>query len=140
MGQQIEHTEQSKFITFCRVHGGLLGEIFAIPNGAHVSKREAAKLKREGVRSGPSDLCLPIRSHDRSYPILWIEFKRPDGKGVISNDQAEFMENRRLQGHQAVVVLSAVEAIILIMWYAYGQKFNTVEALALLNRAMSCPA
>ena len=136
---QIEHTEQSKFITFCRSQGGQLAEIFAIPNGAYVSKREAVKLAREGMRSGPTDLCLPVRSYAGEWPILWIEFKRPDGKGVTSDKQVEFMKNRIDNGHHAVVVMSAVEAVALVLKYLHDLDYNNVEALALLNRAMTCP-
>jgi hypothetical protein len=136
---QIEHTEQSKFITFCRVHGGRLSEVFAIPNGAFVTKREAAKLKREGLLSGPSDLVMPYPSYCGTFPIMWMEFKRPDGKGVVSAAQTQFMERRTEDGHVYVVVNSAVEAIQQALFYTKGVNLTPPECRELLQLAMSCP-
>ena len=140
----IEHTEQCKLITFCwsdwtAKHYPSLGEIFSVPNGAYVSVKERSKLCREGLKGGVTDLCLPEPSFNSKYPILWIEMKRPDGKGVVSHDQTEFMAKRRNAGHCTTVANSAVEALQTLMEYAYGIPLTPVMARELINRAMTCP-
>lgn len=142
--KQIEHTEQCKLITFCwsdwaRINYPALGEIFAVPNGAHVSDGERAKLRREGLKGGVTDLCLPEPSFNSKYPILWLEMKRPDGKGAVSHNQTEFMAKRREVGHCTAVALSAVEAVQTLMEYAYGIPLTPQMARQWINRAMSCP-
>jgi len=144
MNQHTEHTEQSKLISFIRhpftVHQWpRLGEIFAIPNGAFISKREAAKLQREGVRSGPVDLCLPIRSYTGRFPCLWIEFKRPDGLGKVSAQQTEFMAHREDEGHKTEVVYSATEGVRKVLAYAYGLDITADQAKTYINGALTCP-
>ena len=48
--------------------------LYAIPNGGARNKITAAILKREGVRAGVPDICLPVPSG--AYHALYIELKR----------------------------------------------------------------
>lgn len=66
------------------------GDWYAIPNET-VSKREAMKRKREGLKPGASDYCIvkapPALPHIRA---VYIELKRVDGKGRESKAQIAF--------------------------------------------------
>jgi len=57
--------------------------IFSIPNGGSRQKREALKLKAEGVVSGVPDLAIPEWR-------LFIEMKRQKG-GTVSPEQKAIM-------------------------------------------------
>lgn len=77
-----EHIEQVKFVQFIRTfHPELL--CFAIPNGADVSPNQRIRLVHEGMLVGIPDVMLLAKD----LPVLAVEFKRPDGKGKISDDQ-----------------------------------------------------
>jgi hypothetical protein len=77
-----EHKEQVKFIQFVRTfHPELM--CFAIPNGADVSASQRVRLVQEGMLMGVPDVMLI----GKDLPILAIEFKRPDGKGKVSDEQ-----------------------------------------------------
>ena len=52
-----------------------LAMLYAVPNGGQRNKAVAAKLKREGVKAGQPDLCLPVGR--RGYHSLYIELKVP---------------------------------------------------------------
>lgn len=77
-----EHIEQVKFVQFVRTfHPELM--CFAIPNGADVSASQRVRLVQEGMLLGVPDVLLI----GKDLPILAIEFKRPDGKGKVSDAQ-----------------------------------------------------
>jgi len=64
----LESVEQINFFLWVKFnHPNLI--IFSIPNGALRNKAVAAKLKREGVMPGVSDIFCPELK-------LWIEMKR----------------------------------------------------------------
>ena len=71
--------------------------LHAIPNGGLRDKITAGKLKAEGVKSGVSDISMPVK---RSiYSGLYIEMKKPSmkavketSKGGASDDQIEFAQ------------------------------------------------
>ena len=60
--------------------------LYAVPNGGDRNPIVAARLKAEGVKSGVSDLCLPVAR--RGYHGFYIEMKKPGGKE--SANQIEF--------------------------------------------------
>ena len=47
--------------------------VFHIPNGGKRGKSEAAYLKRQGVRAGVPDLCVPVARG--GYHSLYVEMK-----------------------------------------------------------------
>jgi hypothetical protein len=115
-----EHDIQSAF--FDRLRGmasadsryaQAVARTFAVPNGGTRSKRAAARLKREGVRAGVSDVCCAYPSARRHG--LWLEFKAPGGT-ITTEQQAWIDESLRL-GYEACVCWSAGEAIA--VWRAY---------------------
>jgi hypothetical protein len=97
-----EHLEQVFAVSwFRREYPGVL--IFAIPNGGHRGKAEAARLKAEGVTPGVPDLFVPAWR-------LWIEMKRQKG-GRLSKQQKEVIEYLKSIGDAVLVCNGAEEAI-----------------------------
>lgn len=70
-----------------------------IPNGGSRHASEAANLKRQGVKPGVPDLCLPVARG--GYHGLYIEMKSEEG--VISLNQRVFLESLNEEGYKAVV-------------------------------------
>ena len=83
-----------------------LKALFAIPNGGKRDTRTAANLKREGVKAGVWDLCLPIPKN--SFVGLWVEMKY--GKNKLTENQKEFQSLLEPYGHKFVVCYSWEEA------------------------------
>lgn len=78
-----EHQEQCLFVEWFELQFPKV-RFFAVPNGGQRNKIVAAKLKKEGVRSGVPDLYVPAWK-------LWIEFKREKG-GSLSPTQKEWRD------------------------------------------------
>lgn len=87
---------------------------YAIPNGGHRNKWEAAKLKRCGVQSGVPDICIPIPSG--SYHALYLEIKRVKG-GKVSDNQILWLSYLREKGYYADVGYGFDEAKDIIVHY-----------------------
>ena len=87
-----------------------------IPNGGHRNKIVAVRLRREGVKSGVPDICLPAPRN--GYHGLYIEMKSVDGK--LRKEQKEWLERLGKNGYLAVVCHGFEEARDLIMNYLQG--------------------
>ena len=81
--------------------------IFAVPNGGSRHIREAANLKRQGVKPGVSDVIVLIPK--KGFASLCIEFKTKVGKQ--SEYQKEFQKQAESCRNKYVVVRSASQAI-----------------------------
>ena len=77
-----ESVEQIKFVQHVRTFYPDL-VIFSIPNGGDVSATQRIRLTQEGMLAGVPDVLVFALNR----PTLAIEFKRPDGKGKISQEQ-----------------------------------------------------
>lgn len=90
--------------------------LFAVPNGTHIASGAArGKAKREGLKSGVPDLCLPVAR--RGYSALFIELKAP-GRGAATSDaQDRWLARLNDHGCLAVVAVGANEAIERLRWY-----------------------
>lgn len=88
--------------------------LHAIPNGGSRHPAEAANLKRQGVKSGVPDMCLPV-AHG-GYHGLYIELKRRDG-GRLSEHQREWLKALTVQGYKAIVCRGADAAMKEILNY-----------------------
>lgn len=73
--------------------------LFAVPNGGNRNSKEAAKLKREGVKAGVSDLVLAIPLNGRHG--LFMELKQPPAIKAVSipATQKEFGERMKSVGY-----------------------------------------
>ena len=79
--------------------------LYHIPNGGSRNTIEAANLKRQGVKAGVPDLCLPAPKG--KYHGLYIEMKYGDNKPT--KKQQEWIEKLTRQGY-AVSVCWSYEA------------------------------
>ena len=73
--------------------------LFHVPNGGRRDKREAARLKAQGVKPGVPDLFLPVPRG--GYHGLWIELKAAGGRP--SANQCEWIGDLNEQGYRAVI-------------------------------------
>lgn len=107
-----ESDEQIRIFEFSEFHPKLRW-MFAIPNGGYRDIREATRLKKQGVKSGVSDMFLPVPNS--KYHGLFIELKV--GKNKATTLQEEFIDFVRGQGYKAEVCYGADEAIHTILNY-----------------------
>lgn len=91
--------------------------IFHIPNGGSRNKREAKNLKRQGVKPGVPDLCIPVAKG--SYHGLYIEMKSDSGKPT--EKQLEWIELLNANGYRAVICFGFDEAKETIDRYMGGK-------------------
>ena len=87
--------------------------VFHIPNGGSRNKAEAANLKRQGVRAGVPDLCIPLARGQ--YHGLYIEMKSKHGR--LSANQLDWLVRLSENGYMAEVCYGASEAIACISYY-----------------------
>ena len=100
-----EQKEQIKFVQYVRTfHPDII--VASIPNGAGSSSSNRFKLVHEGMLAGMPDLVLFKDNMD----VLFIEFKRPDGKGKVSDEQTKVHEQLKRIGFSVYVVENADEA------------------------------
>lgn len=99
-----EHEEQRELISWFRKNYEITQgiRIFAIPNGGLRGKREAMKLKCEGVSAGVPDLYIPQWR-------LWIEMKRAKG-GVLSKEQKDWRDYLQSIGDNWIIGIGFEDA------------------------------
>lgn len=85
-----------------------------IPNGGSRNEIEGKQLKRQGVKPGVPDLCLPVARGD--YHGLYIEMKRED-RGDTSDEQEWWIKELSDQGYYAEVCHGCESAIRVLEWY-----------------------
>lgn len=114
--QDLEHREQAGFVNMLKCLKPELNDFwFATPNGGKRDIGTARKLKREGVKAGIPDFIVLIPN--AFYCGLLIEFKRPDGKGVVSKDQARIMSSLNGVGYLCKIALTSEEAWAILCEY-----------------------
>lgn len=87
--------------------------LFHIPNGGSRNRLEAANLKRQGVKAGVPDLCLPVSRG--GFHGLYIEMKY--GKNKPTENQNEWMNALQNQGYAVAVCYSWEQASKVITDY-----------------------
>ena len=95
--------------------------LYHIPNGGSRNRLEAANLKRQGVKSGVPDLCLPVARG--GYHGLYIEMKY--GKNKTSENQNKWLEALQKQDYAVAVCYGWQEAQQVITDYL--EIRNTAE-------------
>lgn len=75
--RQIEHNIQAAICQYLKIKENLRKDFifFAVPNGGWRNEVVAAKLKKEGVRAGVSDLILVFKG-----AVYFVELKTDKGK------------------------------------------------------------
>lgn len=91
---------------------------YHIPNGGKRNKAEAARLKRQGVKAGVPDICLPVARG--GYHGMYIEMKY--GRNRPTEAQEIWLEQLEKQGFYTAVCYSAGEAIDKISAYMRMRK------------------
>lgn len=128
-----EHAEQSALFTWAghaQAAHPVLRLLYAIPNGGRRIAKvtatgiryspEAKKLKREGVKAGVLDVCLPVARGP--YHGLYIEMKRKKGS-TTSDEQKQWIADLTEQEYRAVVCKGWEEARAELLHYlSLGQK------------------
>ena len=92
--------------------------LHAIGNGGKRNVIEAARMKREGVLAGVSDVFLPVAKGE--FHGLYIELKVKKGK--TSPSQKWWIEETTKQGYYSTVCYGWVEASEVIKRYLEGVK------------------
>ena len=104
-----EATEQEALISWCRVFENRYPElklIYHVPNGGSRNQLEAANLKRQGVKAGVPDLCLPVPR--MGYHGLYIEMKF--GRNKTTQEQEKWLDALGREGYRTAVCYGADEA------------------------------
>lgn len=101
--------------------------LYHIPNGGKRGKREAAKLKRMGVKAGVPDLCLPVPRG--GFHGLYVEMKRLDG-GRVSAEQTAWLAALHAAGHCVAVAEGHEQAIAVIKDYLAADGCGEMEEAA----------
>lgn len=87
--------------------------MFAVPNGGYRRPLEALRFKRQGVKSGVSDIFLPLAKG--GFHGLFIELKV--GKNKPTRNQSSFAEDMRAEGYKCEICYGSDEAIKTINEY-----------------------
>lgn len=111
-----EAIEQVKVIEYCKLRKI---PIFAIPNGGKRDIKEAASLKRQGVKAGVPDLFIPVSKH--GYHGLFIEMKY--GKNKTTPAQDYWLELLDLNGYMATIGHGFENTKKIIDWY-FGDRLK----------------
>lgn len=111
-----EAVEQEQLMRWAEYASGTHPELkllFHIPNGGSRNRAEAANLKRQGVKAGVPDLCLPVPKGP--YHGLFIEMKV--GKNKTSREQKKWLDKLDDYGYATVVCYGWEEAKNIIELY-----------------------
>lgn len=87
--------------------------MYHTPNGGRRNKAEAANLKRQGVKPGVPDICLPVPRGE--HHGLYIEMKY--GENKPTTEQRQWLKELGNQGYQTAVCYNAQTAIEVILMY-----------------------
>ena len=114
--QQHEAVEQEKLFrwaAYMESRFPALGLLHHIPNGGSRNVIEAANLKRQGVKAGVPDVCLPVPSSGKHG--LYIEMKYGDNKPT--EKQRAWLTALKNQGYAVAVCYTWEQAQELICKY-----------------------
>lgn len=73
--------------------------LYHVPNGGKRNTAEAAHLKRQGVKAGVPDLCLPVPRGN--YHGLYVEMKAKSNQPTKA--QIQWLESLSAQGYKTAV-------------------------------------
>lgn len=118
-----------------------LAWLHAVHNQGHGDAVHGAKAKAEGVRSGISDIFLPVVTEN--YAGLYIELKVGSNRVVKGSDQEKFLAYANAEGYAATEAIGYHEARNYIVSYLQQRiltrQFNEQrdqENTAFVNRTL----
>ena len=118
--QHLESADQQNLFVWSKLSQGKYPELsllHAIGNGnARTNAIQGARMKREGVLSGVSDIFLPVSRN--GYHGLYVELKVKGGR--ISPSQKWWIAETTEQGYLAKVAFGWIEAKEIIERYLEG--------------------
>lgn len=117
--EEIEQTELFRWAAWQQHAVPELALLHAIPNGGKRSVTEAKRLKAQGVKTGVSDVFLPVARG--GFHGLYIEMKRQQG-GRLSEEQRWWLNAVREQGYAAYMCCGWNEAAEVITEYIKNEK------------------
>ena len=116
-----EREEQELLFQWAELKRGMFPDLelmFHIPNGGSRNVIEAKNLKKQGVKPGVPDICLPVPRW--GWHGLFIELKRQKG-GRATPEQLEYIEDLKDQGYAAEICHGFDEASKFILDYLEGR-------------------
>ena len=119
MKLQREAREQQTLFEWAEMMSYLKPELrlmYHIPNGGSRNEREAANLKRQGVKPGVPDVCLPVARGDKHG--LYIEMKAKGNKPTEKQEQ--WLSALSKQNYATAVCYSWEDAVEVITKYLGG--------------------
>ena len=111
-----ETAEQMAVFEWAKWQEGKYPELklmYHVPNEGKRSVVTGARLRREGMKKGVSDICLPAARGE--YHGLYIELKAKGGKATPA--QVEFLQGITEQGYFGCICYGAEEAEKAILNY-----------------------
>jgi hypothetical protein len=114
-----EHDMQCAIFDWARLYENqypALHWIYAIPNAGRRSKAEGARMRREGLRAGVVDICLPVPRG--GFHGLYVECKIKPNQ--LTADQAAFLKAMEILGHYTSVWWTFDQAIAELGAYIRG--------------------
>ena len=116
-----EAVEQEHLFQIAALHESQFPDLrllYAIPNGGSRHPLEAINLKKQGVKPGVPDICLPVPRG--GIGALYIELKREKG-GKASDEQKAWIEALDAVGNAAYICEGCDEAWKVIKEYLHGR-------------------
>ncbi|MDR0825062.1 MAG: VRR-NUC domain-containing protein [Prevotella sp.] len=119
--KHIEDAIQEAFFNTARMIFPKLGKLlFAVPNGGKRDKREAERMKKQGVVPGVSDIICLVPN--KEYKFLCLETKTETNDQ--SDHQIQFQKEVEIVGGLYIVFRSAAEGIELLTKYLKTTKYK----------------
>ena len=116
-----EHDEQAALIEWAQSQINIYPELqllYAVPNQGGSGRAaiiRGQKMKREGMKKGVPDLCLPITRGN--FLTLYIEMKDVGSKGRLSAEQSNWIGLLSEAGHNVQVCHGFEEAMNTLINY-----------------------
>jgi len=118
MTESQEQTAVFRWAALAMNHWPELFFLHHVPNGGSRYPIEAVNLKRQGVKPGVPDICLPCARG--GYQGLYIELKAQHGR--VSPEQSMWLEHLRAAGYRAEVAFGAEQAISILTQYLTAER------------------
>lgn len=122
-GELSENAIQKTVMEWVRCDPVLRALVIHIPNEGKRTSRYGKSLKDMGMRPGVADLFIGMPR--RGYGGAWLELKSKNG--VLSDSQAEFLDDMAKQNYFTQVCFSIEDAIKTINWYCFND--NAIHVL-----------
>ena len=132
-----ESLEQQKVFAWAKIVSYMYHDIdlmYHIPNEGKRTCYTGGKMKKEGLKRGVSDICLPVPSG--KYSGLYIEMKY--GKNKPTAEQENFLRRINKLGYASCVCYSGEEAIDKIKYYYDLDNENDCDNCCNITRCSNC--